>query len=135
MKIIRETIFLTKKQVLVLYEHLITKYGGSYGIRDENLLDSSLEAPKSGYGGEYFHKSIFDKAAAYLFHLVKNHPFIDGNKRIALACADIFLSINGYILEKKNEKEIYEFVLKLASDNSISKEEISIFLKKNSKIK
>lgn len=76
--------------------------------------------PKSGFGDEYFHKTIFDKASAYLFHLVKNHPFVDGNKRI------------GFALKHENQEKIYDFVLKVASSNSISKEAIAKFLEENS---
>ena len=124
--------FITKKQVVILHKILIEQYGGSHGIRDEGLLDSALEMPRSGFGAEYFHKSIFDKASAYLFHLVKNHPFIDGNKRIGFACADTFLIANGYSLKKENQKEIYDFVMSVASNNFITKENISLFLENNS---
>lgn len=127
-----EVKFLNKKQVLTLHKSLIEIYGGSYGIRDEGLLDSALEMPRSGFGDEYFHKTIFDKASAYLFHLVKNHPFIDGNKRIGFGCMDTFLLVNGYRLKEENEKEIYNFVLEIASGNSLTKEQISEFLEKNS---
>lgn len=124
--------FITKKQVVILHKILIEQYGGSHGIRDEGLLDSALEMPRSGFGSEYFHKSIFDKASAYLFHLVKNHPFIDGNKRIGFACADTFLIANGYSLKKENQKEIYDLVMSVASNNFITKENISLFLENNS---
>ena len=124
--------FLSKKQVLQLHKILIDIYGGSHGIRDQGLLDSALQMPEAGFGDEYFHKTIFDKASAYLYHIAKNHPFIDGNKRVAFACADTFLMANGYNLMEKKKKKIYEFVLSIASDNSISKEEIAVFLEMNS---
>ncbi|MFN8578272.1 MAG: type II toxin-antitoxin system death-on-curing family toxin [Candidatus Sericytochromatia bacterium] len=124
--------FLSKDSVLTIHKKMIDVFGGSYGIRDEGLLDSALEMPRAGFGDEYFHKTIFDKASAYLFHLVKNHPFIDGNKRIGFACMDTFLRINGYKLDKNNKKEIYSFVLEIASGNSLTKEQISDFLEKNS---
>lgn len=126
------TIFLSKKQILLLHYTVIEKYGGSHGIRDEGLLDSALEMAKSGFGNEYFHKSIFNKASDYLYHFVKNHPFIDGNKRIGFACMDMFLSANGYTLKNEKNSEVYEFVIKVATDNSLSKEQISLFIEKNS---
>lgn len=73
--------FLTFDQVVALHELSINEFGGSHGVKDEGLLISALAQPESGSGGEYFHKEIFDMAAAYLFHLVKNHAFNDGNNR------------------------------------------------------
>ncbi len=75
--------FIPKKIILFLHDQLIKQYGGSYGIRDETLLDSALEQPKMTFGSCFLHNSIFKMAAAYGFHLCKNQPFIDGNKRIA----------------------------------------------------
>ncbi|MFN8575748.1 MAG: Fic family protein [Candidatus Sericytochromatia bacterium] len=124
--------FLSKDSVLLIHKIMIDKFGGSHGIRDDGLLDSALNMPKSGFGDSYFHESLFDKASAYLYHLVKNHPFVDGNKRVGFACTEAFLRVNEYKLQKEKKQEIYEFVIKIASDNSISKEEISMFLEKNS---
>lgn len=127
-----ETKFLSKESVLLIHKIMVDKFGGSHGIRDEGLLDSALSMPESGFGNSYFHESLFDKASAYLYHLIKNHPFIDGNKRVGFACTEVFLRVNGYKLQKDKQQEIYEFVIKLASSNSISKEQVSIFLEKNS---
>lgn len=87
--------------------------------------------PQAGFGGEYFHKSLYEMAAAYLFHLVKNHPFIDGNKRIGLACADVFLAMNEIELTM-TEDEAYEFTMRVASED-VAKEEITLFFQNNSK--
>lgn len=116
----------------MIHKTMIDKFGGTYGIRDEGLLESALNMPESGFGYKYFHESLFDKASAYLYHLVKNHPFVDGNKRVGFACAETFLRINGYKLYKDKKVEIYEFILQLASDDSISKDQISQFLEHNS---
>lgn len=124
--------FLSKESVLNIHKKMIDVFGGSYGIRDEGLLDSALEMPRAGFGDEYFHKTVFDKASAYLYHLVKNHPFIDGNKRIGFACMETFLRLNGYKLDKNNKNEIYDFVMNIASGNTLTKEQISEFLEKNS---
>jgi len=124
-------VFLTKTQALFLHQDLVEEFGGSHGLRDEGLLESALEMPQAGFGGEYFHKTLFEMAAAYLFHLVKNHPFIDGNKRIGLACADVFLSMNDIDLTI-TEDEAYEFTLRVASE-SVEKEEIALFFQNNSK--
>ncbi|MFN8672769.1 MAG: type II toxin-antitoxin system death-on-curing family toxin [Candidatus Sericytochromatia bacterium] len=126
--------FLELEEVLKIHAQLIEAHGGSHGVRDTGALISSLETPKSGFGDEYFHKSIFDKASAYLFHIAKNHPFIDGNKRIAFACADVFLLLNGYRLkgDKFLENNYYDFVIEVASSHDITKEKIASFLESNS---
>jgi death-on-curing protein len=127
--------FLELEEVLNIHAQLIEAHGGSHGIRDTGALISAIEMPKSGFADEYFHKSLFDKAAAYLFHIAKNHPFIDGNKRIAFACTDIFLLLNGYKLkdDKNLEDMYYDFTIKVATSNEITKEEIASFLETNSK--
>lgn len=129
-----EIFFLELEEVLKIHAQLIEAYGGSHGIRDTGALISSLETPKSGFGNEYFHKSIFDKASAYLFHIAKNHPFIDGNKRIAFACTDVFLLLNGYKLKNKKslENSYYDFVIEVSSSHDITKEKIALFLESNS---
>lgn len=126
------SIFLTKKDVLRIHKTLIQIFGGIEGIRDNTLLDSAIEMPQSGFGNEYFHKTIFDKASAYYYHLSKNHAFIDGNKRIGLACSDVFLEMNGYSLELE-EEIAYNFSIRVSTEKNITKEEISIFLESNSK--
>lgn len=74
----KEPLFLTLSQVIYTHQDLVEHYGGSHGLQDQGLLESALEMPQAGFGGEFFHKTLFEMAAAYLFHLVKNHPFIDG---------------------------------------------------------
>jgi death-on-curing protein len=127
----KEIIFLELDDVLEIHKDLIELCGGSYGIRDEGLLHSAIEMPKSGFGNEYFHKDLFEMASAYLFHLCKNHPFVDGNKRIALACADTFLKVNGVHIKATGEL-LYNFVLEVASSNTVTKENIADFFRKNS---
>lgn len=87
----RDYFFLELDDVLAMHSQLIEAYGGSLGVRDQRLLESAIEMPRSGFDGDYFHNSVFMMAAAYLFHLAKNHPFVDGNKRIGLACCHTFL--------------------------------------------
>jgi death-on-curing protein len=86
-------VFLTTEEVLVIQADQIRRYGGSEGLRDENLLLSALAMPQSGFGGEYLHGDDFEMAAAYLFHIVMNHPFIDGNKRVGAVAARLFLTL------------------------------------------
>ena len=83
-----------RETVLVLQEQLIAEFTGSEGIRDEGLLESALARPEQKFA--YKKASVFELAAAYAFGLVKNHPFIDGNKRIGFTVAIVFLELNGY---------------------------------------
>ncbi|HYQ81440.1 MAG TPA: Fic family protein, partial [Anaeromyxobacteraceae bacterium] len=76
----RKPAFLTLDEVLALHADQIGRYGGSPGLRDLGLLESALAAPRATFGGEHLHGSLPEMAAAYLFHLVRNHPFVDGNK-------------------------------------------------------
>ncbi|PRX23154.1 death-on-curing protein [Orenia metallireducens] len=121
--------FIPKKAILYFHEQLIQIYGGSTGIRDEKLLDSAIEQPKSTFEGNYLHDNIFKMASAYGFHLCKNHPFLDGNKRIALVAMDTFLQNNGYEITA-SEKETYKIMIKLSSEG-LSKDELTNWLKQN----
>jgi len=80
--------------ILHFMKIFLIRYGGKPSLRDEKLLESALES-EATFEGEYLHKSIYEMAAAYGFHLCKNHPFIDGNKRIALIALFTFLYVNG----------------------------------------
>ena len=87
--------FLELAHVVEIHRDQIARYGGSPGIRDQGLLESAVAMPRSGMGGEYFHRDLYEMAAAYLFHIVKNHPFVDGNKRVGALAAFVFLRMNG----------------------------------------
>ena len=88
-------IFLGLEEVLEIHHDQITRYGGAEGIRDLGLLQSALAMPQAGAGTHYFHADLFEMAAAYLFHITRNHPFVDGNKRTGAAAALVFLEMNG----------------------------------------
>ena len=83
--------FLTLEDVLELHEMQLNSYGGATGIRDLGLLKSAVMTPQASFGSEYVHAGVFEMAAAYAFHVAENQPFVDGNKRTALACALVFL--------------------------------------------
>ena len=74
-------IFLSLAEVLEIHRDQIERYGGDPGIRDLDLLQSALAIPAAGFGGQYLHNDLYEMAAAYLFHITQNHPFVDGNKR------------------------------------------------------
>ena len=121
---------LTPKQILLIHDELIEKYGGSYGVRDENLLESAIFQPFATFGGEDLYQTLFDKAAALLRSLVKNHPFIDGNKRTGIAATQILIEANDYIF-KASISATEKYVRKIAV-SKISVEEISLWLKRHS---
>ena len=90
----KRPVWVLRETVLALHEQLLAAFGGSSGIRDEGLLDSALARPENRHA--YDAPAVFELAAAYAFGLVKNHPFVDGNKRIGFAAAIVFLEISGY---------------------------------------
>src|SRR6478672_12378043 len=87
--------FLTIHNVLELHSEQIKLFGGADGVRDIHLLESALAQAEQIFGGEYLHPDLAAMAAAYLYHIVSNHPFVDGNKRTGLAAAIVFLDLNG----------------------------------------
>lgn len=97
--IARRPAFLTLDEVLALHADQIERYGGAPGVRDVALLESAVAAPRATFDGRLLHATVPEMAAAYLFHLAQNHPFVDGNKRAALAAAIAFLGLNGLWLE------------------------------------
>jgi len=123
--------FIPKDIILFFHEQLVKIYGGSFDIRDENLLDSALEQPKATYQGEYLHDSLLKMAAAYGYHLCNNHPFIDGNKRIGLTAMNMFLIRNNLEINVP-QKEIYKLMIKVSS-GQLSKKELTLWLKNNTK--
>ena len=123
--------FLNKEIVLFFHRSLIRQYGGSSGLRDEGLLGSALSQVQMTMNGEYLHQDIFERAAAYCFHLCNNHAFVDGNKRIALVAIDTFLQLNGWELIA-GEKETYVIMLRLAA-GELTKQELTEWIKDNVK--
>lgn len=108
---------LSKNHILKMHNLLIEETGGSHGIRDEGLLDSALNAPFQSFDGEELYKTIQAKAARLGFALIKNHPFVDGNKRIGILAMLIFLEVNGIKISCTDE-ELVRLGLGLA-DGSI----------------
>ncbi len=110
-----DPIFLTVGDVLALHIDQIREFGGSEGLRDEGGLESAVAQASATYGGKYLHADLFEMAAAYAFHITKNHPFVDGNKRVALNAAIVFLGLNGFDVVD-DEGCLYEAMLGLATD-------------------
>ena len=107
-------IVLTKEQIIKLHEQLILETGGSQGLRDDSLLDAAIHAPFQSYDGVDMFPSIQQKAARLGFGLVKNHAFIDGNKRIGAHVMLVFLALNKIDLVYE-QTELSDIILKVAS--------------------
>jgi len=105
--------FLSLDDVLELHEMQLESYGGATGIRDRGLLESAVMMPQASFGGEFMHKGLFEMAAAYAFHIAENQPFVDGNKRTALASALVFLDWHDIEINDPNE-ELYGAMIGLA---------------------
>lgn len=119
----------TVEQTLFIHYRLIEETGGSHGVRDVPLLQSAIARPMATFGQTDLYPDIFAKAAALMHSLIKNHPFIDGNKRTAITTASIFLIRNGCRIKASN-KELERFTLKVASTNT-EIEEIAKWFKKH----
>ena len=124
--------FLLLSEVVEIHQNQIEQYGGDLGIRDLNLLKSALGMPSITYGEAYLHANIYEKAAAYLFHITNNHPFIDGNKRTGAVSALVFLILNGYTLTA-SEDDFYNLVIGVAK-GELDKTDSTIFFKKWAKL-
>ncbi len=120
-------LFLTLDDIIESHQNQIDTYGGSHGFRDIGLLESAIAQPEASFGGQYLHADIFEMAAAYLYHLVMNHPFVDGNKRLGLEAALIFLEINNENLNCSDE-ELVDLVLKTTA-GQVGKREIAEFFR------
>ena len=125
-------IYLTAEQVLFIHYRLIEETGGSHGVRDISLLQSAIARPMSSLGGKDLYPDIFTKAASLMHSIIKNHPFVDGNKRAAITAASIFLARNGYTLTAAN-KELELFTSAVAAENRELRD-IASWFKKHSRL-
>lgn len=123
--------FLTLDEVLAIHADQIRRYGGRLGLRDQALLQSALGTPETTFEGEYLHTDVFEMAAAYLFHIARNHPFIDGNKRTVLMTALIFLGLNNLELAV-NPDALFELVSGVAA-GEVAKAQVAVFLQQHSR--
>ncbi len=109
-----DTYFLTKEDIIMLHGELMKNFGGLDGIKDQGLLESATAQPQMEVFGQAVNPTVFEQAAAYLYHLACNHAFNDGNKRIGLHACLTFLEMNGITVSKEQEPW-YEFTLAVAS--------------------
>ena len=120
----------TVEAVKAIHREVLQAHGGSAGIRDEGLLDSAVAAPQATMMGKPMFSEPVEVAAAYLFYLCRNHPFIDGNKRTALATCLVFLSENGYLRQEKLDVDAWEQLVLDVAASRIDREETTKRLEK-----
>ena len=118
-------IFLSVADVIEIHERVITEFGGHAGLRDRGLLESAVAMPHAMFSGQYLHAELPDMAAAYHYHLCANHSFVDGNKRVAVTAAELFLLANGLELHC-TDYELEEITLGIAS-SLVTKEHVTEF--------
>jgi death-on-curing protein len=126
-----DPVFLTVDQVIEIHRRGIEQHGGSGELRDRGLLESAVAMPAAQFGGQFLHDGLPAMAAAYLFHLCKNHPFVDGNKRVSVTVAEVFVELNGHRLAA-TDKQLESLTLGVA-DSSISKQDATQFFKSHVK--
>lgn len=128
--IVEDPVFLTLGEVIEIHRDQIERYGWDPDLRDLGLLQSAMAMPAAGFGGRYLLTDLFEMAAAYLFHITRNHPFVDGNKRTGAVASLVFLSINDVELEA--EEEEYERIVLGVARGEIDKAKVAEFFRKNS---
>jgi len=119
---------LTKEIVCEIHELAISRFGGSPGLRDTALLESAVSAPQASFGGTSPYADLVEVAAAYLYFLCKNHPFVDGNKRVALGACLVFLRLNG--LEPSPDGEQWEELTMGVASSALERDEVTLRLRK-----
>ena len=121
--------FLTLDEVLALHAMQVRLFGGATGIRDLALLESAVANAEATFGGTLLHTTPFEVAAAYLYGICRNHPFVDGNKRAAAAAALTFLDLNGLAVVA-DEDAIYELIIGVA-EGHVSKAAVAVFFEQH----
>lgn len=122
-------VFLDIEDVLRIHTRQIKRFGGDPGIRDRGLLESALAMPRASFGGQYVHEDVLAMAGAYLFHLAKNHAFIDGNKRVALGSMLYFLHLNAVPYEFPDDA-LQACVLAVAAGD-MTKDQATAFIREH----
>jgi death-on-curing protein len=123
-----EPVWITREDCLAYHESLLERFGGLSGIRAESLLDSAINRPKHLFA--YGKPSVFQMAASYAHGIVKNHPFLDGNKRAGFIAAALFIETNGYRFQAPEEEAVLETLALAAGETS--EEAYATWLERNS---
>ena len=122
-------VFVRVGEMMEINSDVIEGYGGGTGIRDIGLLESAASMPEATFGNTFLHKNLPSMAAAYCFHLVCNHPFVDGNKRVGAAAAVVFLKMNGWAFTA-DQDDYSDAVLRVAS-SEMDKQSLSDFFERH----
>jgi death-on-curing protein len=120
--------FLVVEDVLELHALQLARYGGGGGLRDSGRLDAAVAQARTTFDGEFVHNDLFEMAAAYLFHIIQNHPFVDGNKRTGLLASLVFLDLNGLSVVHESET-LYALTLGVA-EGRVEKREVAATLRR-----
>ena len=121
------TDFLSMEDVLAFHANQVDLYGGDHGVRDLGLLESAVAQPQASFGGSFLHEFPFEMAAAYMYHIVQNHPFLDGNKRTGAAAALVFLDLNNMEIDAPTGS-LYDLTIAVATGQT-GKAEIAEFFR------
>ena len=124
-------VFLATADVLTIHRRMIVEFGGTLGLRDPGLLESAVMMPAATFEGRFLHRDLAAMAAAYFFHLCRNHPFVDGNRRTALATAEVFIALNRKRVHAAN-KDLEELTWGVA-EGRIPKEDVVTFFRRHVK--
>ena len=127
-----EPVFLGLDEVIEIHHDQIKRYGGHPGILDVGILKSAIAMPSATFDGNYLHTDIFEMAAAYLFHIVRNHPFVDGNKRTGTVASIVFLMMNG--IDFHADENDFEKIVLLTAEGKTAKATIARFFEINAQI-
>ncbi len=124
-----EPVFLALDEVVEIHRDQIERYGGKPGIRDIELLQSAVAMPAAGHAADYLHSDIYEMAAAYLFHIIRNHPFVDGNKRTGAVAAVVFLMMNG--IELHAAEDSFDGMVRSVAEGKMDKAKAASFFRKH----
>lgn len=124
--------YLFPHQILFLHKRVIETSGGSQGVRDQGLLESAVYRPQASFGGADLYPDLFSKAAALGHSIIKNHPFVDGNKRTGFEAMRLLLRMNGFDLRAGEDRK-FDFVLKIASDPETDEHHVTQWLQRHSR--
>lgn len=127
----KEPLFLGLDEVIEIHIDQIARYGGHPGIRDIELLKSAVAMPAAGFGEDYLHRDIYEMAAAYLFHIIRNHPFVDGNKRTGAVAAVVFLMMNGKDIHA--DEDSFEKMVSSVAEGKMDKIEAAEFFRSHAR--
>ena len=123
--------YLYPKQVLYLYQQILAQTGGTVGLRDEGLLESAVYRPQASFGGHDLYQDLFSKVAALGHPIIRNHPFVDGNKRVGFEAMRLMLRFNGQDLHASVDRK-HTFVMEVAK-GALTEQAIADWLKQHSR--